>query len=256
MAEAEKVSERIDYLTFVPDGEPTLDLNLGEEILRLKTLKVPVGVITNGSLLGRKDVREELAQADWVSIKIDAAQETPWRRINRPHQAIRLAHVQEGMLAFAEVFTGRLVTETMLVAKHNDDDRVDEVADFLHQLQPSVAYVSVPTRPPAEKWVHPPAEEVLHRCYQRLSDKVSQVEYLIDYEGDHFDFTGDVGDEILRITSVHPMRVEAVEALLARAGSSWVVVARLLTQGSLIETRYNGHLFYSRRFATDREAQI
>jgi len=30
--------ESIDYLTFVPDGEPTLDLNLGREILLLKPL--------------------------------------------------------------------------------------------------------------------------------------------------------------------------------------------------------------------------
>ena len=30
--EAQDKGERIDYLTFVPDGEPTLDINLGKEI--------------------------------------------------------------------------------------------------------------------------------------------------------------------------------------------------------------------------------
>lgn len=35
---ARKKGESIDYLTFVPDGEPTLDLNLGHEIDQLKTL--------------------------------------------------------------------------------------------------------------------------------------------------------------------------------------------------------------------------
>ena len=34
--------ERIDYLTFVPDGEPTLDSNLGEEIAALKDLGIGV----------------------------------------------------------------------------------------------------------------------------------------------------------------------------------------------------------------------
>ena len=30
--EVEEKREHIDYLTFVPDGEPTLDVNLGKEI--------------------------------------------------------------------------------------------------------------------------------------------------------------------------------------------------------------------------------
>ena len=48
---ARQKGEPVDYVTFVPDGEPTLDANLGEEIDVLKGLKVRVAVITNGSLL-------------------------------------------------------------------------------------------------------------------------------------------------------------------------------------------------------------
>ena len=39
--------ERIDYLTFVPAGEPTLDLNLGKEISTLGNLGIPAAVIIN-----------------------------------------------------------------------------------------------------------------------------------------------------------------------------------------------------------------
>src|ERR1019366_1004365 len=49
LAKAKEASERVDYLTFVPDGEPSLDVNLGKEIILLKALEVPVGVITNSS---------------------------------------------------------------------------------------------------------------------------------------------------------------------------------------------------------------
>ena len=76
--------ERIDYLTFIPDGEPTLDLNLGKEISALKDLGIPIAVITNASLIFREEVQEELSQADWVSLKVDAAREATWKRINRP----------------------------------------------------------------------------------------------------------------------------------------------------------------------------
>ncbi|MBN1866791.1 PLP-dependent transferase [Candidatus Sumerlaeota bacterium] len=104
LAKATEVGERVDYLAFVPDGEPTLDVNLGRESMLLKTLAVPVAAITNSSLLWRDDVREDLSRADWVSLKIDAVREPIWRRINRPHKAIRLSQVLDGMLAFAKTF--------------------------------------------------------------------------------------------------------------------------------------------------------
>ena len=54
------INERIDYLTFVPDGEPTLDLNISNEISFLKQIGIPTAVITNASLLWRDDVKEDL----------------------------------------------------------------------------------------------------------------------------------------------------------------------------------------------------
>ena len=69
---AKAVGESIDYLTFVPDGEPTLDANLGREIELLRPLGLKIAVISNGSLITRTDVRDELMQADWVSLKVDS----------------------------------------------------------------------------------------------------------------------------------------------------------------------------------------
>lgn len=69
---ARQKGEAVDYLTFVPDGEPTMDVHLGEEIELLKSLGLKIAVITNGSLVWRQDVRADLAKADWVSFKIDS----------------------------------------------------------------------------------------------------------------------------------------------------------------------------------------
>jgi wyosine [tRNA(Phe)-imidazoG37] synthetase (radical SAM superfamily) len=49
--EASLRKEKIDYLTFVPDGEPTLDINVGEEISLLRQIGIPIAVVTNASLL-------------------------------------------------------------------------------------------------------------------------------------------------------------------------------------------------------------
>ena len=245
--------ESIDYLTFVPDGEPTLDANLGREIELLKPLGIKIAVITNSSLIWRADVREDLMGADWVSLKIDAAQEDVWRRIDRPHGSLRLASVLDGMLEFAKDYTGELVTETMLARDVNDGaDHVREVAEFLARLAPARAYLSIPTRPPAEPRVGAPREEAINRAYQILGDRVDHVEYLIGYEGNAFAFTGNVEDDLLSITSVHPMREDAVRAFLARAGAAWPVVRSLIDRDQLVETEYDGHRFYVRKLRASR----
>ena len=245
---AKEAGESVDYLTFVPDGEPTLDIHLGREIELLRPLGIKTAIITNASLLWRADVREDLMKADWVSLKIDTARQEVWRRINRSYGALRLASVLDGMLKFASSFEGELATETMLVAGVNDGDTlVREVADFVARLWPARVYLSTPTRPPAEEWGQPPHEGIINRAYQILSERVDEVEYLIGYEGSAFAFTGDVEEDLLSITAVHPMREDAVSKFLVRAGADWPVVRQLVVQGQLVEIEYKGAKFYLRK---------
>jgi wyosine [tRNA(Phe)-imidazoG37] synthetase (radical SAM superfamily) len=246
---AQNKGESIDYLTFVPDGEPTLDANLGKEIDLLKSLGLKIAVITNGSLIGYRDVRADLAKADWVSFKIDSTSGKIWRRINRPQKTLKMSAILEGMLEFAKRYSGKLVTETMLVENINDSDNsLRKMADFLNHLQPVKAYLSVPTRPPAEKWVRLPDATVINQAFQILDEMPFQVEYLIGYEGNAFAFTGDVQNDLLSITAVHPMREQAVSALLKKAGKDWAIVRKLIASNVITETTYGGKKFYIRNF--------
>jgi wyosine [tRNA(Phe)-imidazoG37] synthetase (radical SAM superfamily) len=244
-----RIDEKIDYLTFVPDGEPTLDLNLGREIEWIKKLKIPVGVITNSSLLERDDVKEDLAKADWVSLKLDAVQQPLWMRLNRPCKELHLSNILDGMQEFARSFSGTLVTETMLVQGLNDDPRhIRELSDFLYHLQPDTAYLSIPTRPPAEKWVKGSNETVLNQAFHILAEKVPRVEYLVGYEGNAFACTSDIERDILSISAVHPLREEAIAEILARMDVSWELIDRLILQGDLVMREYEQHRFFLRNF--------
>ena len=243
-----EVGDNIDYLTFVADGEPTLDLNLGREIEILRPLGFEIAVITNGSLISREDVREELAKADWISLKVDSTKEEVWRRMNRPQASLKLPAILEGMLEFALSFKGELTTETMLVGGLNDkSDQFEELAIFLKQLQPVKAYLSVPTRPPAEKWVEPPHEPVLNQAYQIFSEHLHRVECLTGHETTDFLFTGDPAEDILSITAVHPMRHEALEKVLQKSGNDFSMVEGLLEKGKLLKLDYRGDTFYMRK---------
>ncbi len=254
MAQARQAGTAIDYLSFVPDGEPTLDINLGAAIELLRPLGGKIAVITNGTLLGREDVRADLVRADWVSVKVDSVVEASWRRINRPHRRLKLATLLEGMLEFRRGYGGRLVTETMLVRDLNDgDDDLEELAEYLARLRPAVAYLSIPTRPPAEEWVRCPREESLAGAHLRLAGRLPRVEQLIDYEGNAFASTGDPAADILSIAAVHPLREEAVQELLRQARADWPVVRALIDGGLLIETDYQGRRYFVRRFPRGRQ---
>jgi wyosine [tRNA(Phe)-imidazoG37] synthetase (radical SAM superfamily) len=248
--QAHKKGESIDYLTFVPDGEPTLDANLGREIELLRSLGLKIAIITNGSLIWRQDVRADLAKADLVSIKMDAFVEKTWRRINRPVQSMKQKTILRDTVVFANDYSGTLITETMLVRNLNDKVKdLRKIAAFLNHLQPHKAYLAIPTRPPAERWVRPPEKNDLNRAFQVLDAKLFPVEYLIGYEGNAFAFTGDVENDLLSITAVHPMRQDAVNNFLMRAGTDWHLVHQLVAQGQLVEAEYEGKKFYMRNFS-------
>lgn len=247
--QAEAGNESIDYITIVPDGEPTLDINLEEIITNLKSLGYPVAIISNASLVWMPEVRETLSLADWVSLKVDAVQEPVWHKTDRPHKRLDLAAILEGIQTFAQSYSGTLATETMLVRDTNDGlDNLEATAAFLGQVQPNTAYISVPTRPPTEPWVRPPTEETLHLAYQVYKSQMESVEYLISYEGNEFVTTDDVAEDLLSITSVHPMREDAVLTFLRRANTDQKLLDTLIEQEVLARVQYKGQWFYMRRF--------
>ena len=242
--------ERIDYLTFVPDGEPTLDINMGQEISLLRQFGIPIAVITNASLLWRDDLKDDLLEADFVSLKIDVVSQDLWKSINRPSKGLELSMVLDGIKEFVKMFKGIIVSETMLINNIEYNSEFKRIARFLRELNRlNKAYVAIPTRPPAEKWVKPAKEEVINAAFQIFSENLGsdRVEYLIGYEGNAFAFTGNIEEDLLSITAVHPMREEAVKELLKKANANWQVVEKLLCENKLVELEYEGKTFYMRR---------
>ena len=248
--------EKIDYLTFVPDGEPTLDLNLGMEIELLREIEIPIAVLTNASLFWRADVRKDLLKADLVSVKVDAVDEDLWRKVNRPHRSLRIDEILDGIIEFSKEFKGKLITETMLIDSLDYTDELERIADFLSRLKVQKAYIAIPTRPPAERWVKPADERIVNRAFQVFSKKLGNdiVEYLIGYEGNAFASTGNIEEDLLSITSVHPMREEGVNELLRKVNASWKVVEKLLKEEKIIELEYENHKYYMRKIPSRMKA--
>lgn len=240
----------VDYLTFVPDGEPTLDLNLGTEIAMLKQFQKKIAVITNASLLWREDVRKDLSEADWVSVKIDAVDPNIWRKVDRPHGALDLSTILAGVIAFVQQYKGQLVTETMLVDGVNDSvEAIDKLAEFLARVRPQIAYLLVPTRPPAECNVRRPSNVRLLEAARAIRRAAGvKVEWITgDEREDGFFCTGDIVEDLLSITAVHPLRAEIVDEITKNRASGENLVEELVKQGLLLEFWYEGKKFYRKK---------
>lgn len=241
---------KIDYLTFVPDGEPTLDACLGKAIGLLRRLKIKIAVISNASLIWQAQVRDMLMLADWVSLKVDSVDEAIWRRINQPDRRLNLDDILSGMLAFRREFKGTLASETMLLQGINTDtdtDAIERLGKFLSELAPDQIYLAIPTRPTADSSVRAADAETVNRIYQTLSQNLTGIELLTGYEGDGFGSTGHFVDDLLAISAVHPLRKDALLKLMAKTGADWRAVQTLLDNGMLREIEYQGHYFYLRR---------
>ena len=76
--------KKIDYFTITATGEPTLHTGIGAVIRFIKdNSDKPVAVLTNGSLLHIKEVRDDLMAADLIIPSLDAALPESYRKINR-----------------------------------------------------------------------------------------------------------------------------------------------------------------------------
>jgi wyosine [tRNA(Phe)-imidazoG37] synthetase (radical SAM superfamily) len=238
-----------DYITFVANGEPTLDINLGKSIEQLKTFKIPIAVITNASLLSDPQVRDELRLADWVSVKVDAGNEDIWRKINRPISQISFEQYIQGLFDFSKEFIGELVTETMLVKNLNDSHEIlNQTAKLISLIQPTLSYISIPTRPPAVSSVFPPDEDVINRAYQIFNENNLDTEMILGFEGTNTGFTGNALEDIINICSVHPIREDTMQELLRKNNADTTILSTLLHNHYIQKSVYKTNTFYIRKF--------
>lgn len=170
----------VDVLTFSGSGEPTLQLALKPMIRALKArFPLPVAVLTNGALLYRADVRDELRDADLVLPSLDAWTEEMFQAINRPHPGLRLGAILEGLVAFRKVFPGKLWLEVLLVSGINDDPKaLPGLVQWVERIRPDRVHINTVIRPPSEPWARPVGRKRLEEIRLALG---SVAEIVVPY---------------------------------------------------------------------------
>jgi wyosine [tRNA(Phe)-imidazoG37] synthetase (radical SAM superfamily) len=77
-------------------GEPTLHKDFGEIVRYIKSKRLQIGIVTNGSRLEKIEaVVEELKEKDWIRISIDAAGEGVFKQLHLPKTQVTLSRILE-----------------------------------------------------------------------------------------------------------------------------------------------------------------
>jgi wyosine [tRNA(Phe)-imidazoG37] synthetase (radical SAM superfamily) len=196
----------IDWITFVGSGETMLASNVGILIERIKQItKIPIAVITNGSLLYLPEVRQELLLADAVLPSLDAGNAKLYKRINRPHPQVTFNRLVNGLKLFRQEYHGKLWIEVMLIKDLNDSvETLTEIASHLRVILPDEVHILLPTRPPVEPWVKPADQEGI----QRARDIFGSIARVVNTTDGVFELAENENlvDAVVDIITRHPMK--------------------------------------------------
>ena len=166
-----------DYITMSGSGEPTLNSRIGDIIRMTKMITdIPVAVITNGSLLSKREVREELAEADLVVPSLDAGSPGLFRYINRPDTAVTFEDAVSGLISFSKEYKGELWVEVFLVYPANTfEGDLKDLKLILDRVNCSKIQLNNCARPPAENYADKAPPDKIKLALDILGDKAEVI---------------------------------------------------------------------------------
>lgn len=167
MAEIETFPiEDIDYYTLCGRGEPTLAKNLGSMIRALHQAgRRKIAVITNSILLGDPEVQEDLALADLVLAKLDAADQASLDQVDIPAIGTQLEDIVASIQSFKKYFSGKLALQMMFIEENQHC--APAMAALARAIAPDEIQINTPLRPSG---VTPLDEESLAIVQQYFKD--------------------------------------------------------------------------------------
>jgi len=234
-----------DYVTLAGSGEPTLHSRLGELVAGIKQwTRIPLAVLTNGSLLWDAAVRRGLAEADVVIPSLDAGDERLFRYVNRPHPDLPFGRMIEGLREFRKEFKHQIWLEVFLLGGVTGiEAEVAKIARLTAEISPDRVQLNTVARPPAESFALPVPKEQMERFAAMFG---VPAEVVADYHGPEANVVAAVrSDSILGLLRRHPCTAaEIAGGLGLHTNEVLKCLAILMRDGSVASQMVSGNLCY------------
>jgi len=167
----------IDFITITGSGEPTLHSKIGYIIEEIKKItSIPVAVLTNGSLLWKKEIRDSLKKADVILPSLNAISEKSFRAVNRPYPYLIPHRIIEGLIALRKEYSGKIWLEIVFVKGINDsEEEILKLKEVIEKINPDKIHLNTVVRPPSENWAKPLTFEEMEKIKEILGERAEIV---------------------------------------------------------------------------------
>ena len=146
------LDNKIDVITLTANGEPTLYPYLSELIDEIDKIKnsTETLILTNSATLIDESVFNSLLKLDQVKLSLDAISSDVFKKIDRPHESIKIDKVVERVKEFSRIFKGKLFIEILFVHGLNDTkEEIQKLNDVLLEIECERIDLGTIDRPPA-----------------------------------------------------------------------------------------------------------
>lgn len=230
-----------DTIAFAGSGEPTLYSRLGEIISFIKErCTIPVAVLSNGSLLHRMIVRDELRTADIVKINLSAWDDASFHAIHRPG-GVTFPQIVAGARDFRATYTGQLWIEVFLIDGINTQpEHVAKIAEAAAALRPDKIHLNTAVRPAADVSVHPVSGDTMLRLASLFTP---QAEVIASFSPTSTSSTRllPAADRLAALVRRHPA---TAEQLAAQFGTNPDSVRAVLSNPPFIAEQRGAEIYY------------
>lgn len=214
--------ESIEYITFAGSGEPTLNKDIGYLIDGIKSMtNIPVAMLTNGTLLHREDVRDEISGSHVVCPSLDAATPEAFASINHPHPSlcnagsIDIRSIINGMIHFRNRFSGYIWLEVFITKGiNNNATELAAIRTAIEKIRPDRVQLNSLDRPPAYENIQPVDMGTLEAIKTDWRDLPMEVEIIkrIRRREEIRAFSRNLENNILNTINRRPLTIEDLEA--------------------------------------------
>ena len=234
-----------DYITISGSGEPTLNKSMGKLITEIKKVTdIPVAILTNATLFDDPDVRADCRLADVVLPSLDAAEQSAFEKINRPHTSIDVEKIIAGLIDFRSEFSGLIWLEIFFIDGINTDNKqVLALKTAVDKIKPDIIHLNTAVRPTAEKNIRRVEKEKLDEIARVLGPN---AQVIADFDKAKEDKSVQIkAEDVFALLKRRPCSLDDIcSGLGLHKNEAIKYVTQLLNAGQIIEQEMNKKHFY------------